>query len=77
MVLLIHYIATAGGAFYAFTDWTGIGDFDFIGLDNFVRIFEDPTHDRVAEEHALPGLRLPDRDQRPRAARWRWRSTGR
>ena len=22
-VLLIHYIATAGGAFYAFTDWTG------------------------------------------------------
>ena len=43
MVLLIHYIATAGGAFYAFTDWTGIGDFNFIGLDNFKRIFEDPT----------------------------------
>jgi raffinose/stachyose/melibiose transport system permease protein len=43
MVLLIHYIATAGGAFYAFTDWTGIGDFNFIGLDNFRRIFEDPT----------------------------------
>ena len=43
MVLAIHYIATAGGAFYAFTDWTGIGDFNFIGLDNFVRIFEDPA----------------------------------
>jgi raffinose/stachyose/melibiose transport system permease protein len=43
MVLLIHYIATAGGAFYAFTDWTGIGDFEFIGFDNFVRIFEDPA----------------------------------
>lgn len=43
MVLLVHYIATAGGAFYAFTNWTGIGDFDFIGLDNFRRIFEDPT----------------------------------
>ncbi len=43
MVLLIHYVATAGGAVYAFTDWTGIGDFDFIGLDNFRRIFEDPT----------------------------------
>ncbi|MGY1784361.1 carbohydrate ABC transporter permease [Geodermatophilus sp. SYSU D00698] len=42
-VLLIHYVATAGGAFYAFTDWTGIGDFDFVGLDNFRRIFEDPT----------------------------------
>ena len=43
MVLAIHYIATAGGAFYAFTDWTGIGDFEFIGFDNFVRIFENPA----------------------------------
>jgi len=43
MVLLIHYIATAGGAFYAFTNWTGIGSFDFVGLDNFKRIFEDPA----------------------------------
>ena len=43
MVLAIHYIATAGGAFYAFTDWTGIGDFEFIGLDNFRRIFETPA----------------------------------
>jgi raffinose/stachyose/melibiose transport system permease protein len=43
MVLLIHYIATAGGAFYAFTNWTGIGDFEFVGLDNFRRIVEDPS----------------------------------
>ncbi|MPQ99731.1 ABC transporter permease subunit [Modestobacter sp. I12A-02628] len=43
MVLVIHYLATAGGALYAFTDWTGIGDFDLVGLDNFRRIFEDPT----------------------------------
>jgi raffinose/stachyose/melibiose transport system permease protein len=43
MVLLIHYIATAGGAFYAFTNWTGVGDFDFVGLDNFRRIFDDPA----------------------------------
>jgi raffinose/stachyose/melibiose transport system permease protein len=43
LVLLVHYVATAGGAFYAFTDWTGIGDFNFIGLDNFRRIFDDPT----------------------------------
>jgi raffinose/stachyose/melibiose transport system permease protein len=42
MVLLIHYVATVGGAFYAFTDWTGIGDFSFIGFDNFARIFENP-----------------------------------
>jgi raffinose/stachyose/melibiose transport system permease protein len=43
LVLLVHYVATAGGAFYAFTDWTGIGDFSFIGLDNFKRILDDPT----------------------------------
>lgn len=42
-VLLVHYVATAGGAFYAFTDWTGVGDFDFVGLDNFQRIIEEPT----------------------------------
>ena len=43
MVLAIHYAATAIGAFYAFTDWSGIGAFEWIGLDNFVRIFSDPT----------------------------------
>ena len=42
MVVLVHYVATAGGAFYAFTNWTGIGDFDLVGLDNFRRIFSDP-----------------------------------
>ena len=41
-VLLIHYIATAGGAYYAFTDWTGIGDYNFVGLENFQRIFDNP-----------------------------------
>jgi raffinose/stachyose/melibiose transport system permease protein len=42
-VLLVHYVATVGGAFYAFTDWTGIGAFDFIGLENFQRIFQEPA----------------------------------
>ena len=42
-VLLVHYVATAGGAFYAFTDWTGVGDFDFVGVDNFRRIIEEPA----------------------------------
>lgn len=43
VVLLIHYVATAGGAFFAFTDWTGIGSFDLIGLDNFRKIIENPA----------------------------------
>src|SRR5690242_6509041 len=43
LVILIHYVATAVGGFFAFTDWSGIGDFAFIGFDNFVKIFQDPT----------------------------------
>jgi raffinose/stachyose/melibiose transport system permease protein len=39
MVALI-YATTVSGAFYAFTNWTGIGDFDLVGLSNFRRIFQ-------------------------------------
>ncbi|MFB2580215.1 carbohydrate ABC transporter permease [Herbiconiux sp. P15] len=42
-VLAIHYVATSIGGFFAFTDWSGIGDFAVIGFDNFVKIFEDST----------------------------------
>ena len=43
LVLGIHYVATAVGGGFAFTDWTGIGTFHWIGFDNFVKIFQDPT----------------------------------
>ena len=36
------YITTASGAFFAFTNWTGIGSFDFTGIANFIRIFQTP-----------------------------------
>jgi len=29
------------GAFYAFTDWTGIGSFKWVGLENFKSLFSD------------------------------------
>ena len=29
------------GAFYAFTDWTGIGSFKWVGLENFKTLFTD------------------------------------
>jgi raffinose/stachyose/melibiose transport system permease protein len=38
-MLALIYLTTASGAFYAFTDWTGIGDFTFVGFDNFAKIF--------------------------------------
>jgi raffinose/stachyose/melibiose transport system permease protein len=42
LVILVHYAATLTGGFFAFTNWTGLGDWEFIGLDNFERIFNDP-----------------------------------
>lgn len=41
-VIGVHYLATLTGGFFAFTNWTGLGDWEFIGVDNFVRIFNDP-----------------------------------
>ena len=40
LMLALIYATTASGALYAFTDWIGIGDYNFIGLDNFRRIFQ-------------------------------------
>jgi raffinose/stachyose/melibiose transport system permease protein len=41
MVLMI-YVTTASGAIFAFTDWTGLGSFNFVGLANFAAIFQSP-----------------------------------
>lgn len=43
LVFGVHYAANAVGGFFAFTDWSGIGSFNMIGFDNFVRIFRDPS----------------------------------
>jgi raffinose/stachyose/melibiose transport system permease protein len=42
LMLALIYATTASGAFYAFTNWTGIGSFDFVGLKNFTRVFQTP-----------------------------------
>lgn len=41
-VFAVHYVATTLGAFYAFTDFTGDGEYNWIGLENFTRILDDP-----------------------------------
>ncbi len=43
LVISVHYAANLTGGFFAFTNWTGLGDWKFIGFDNFVRIFNDPS----------------------------------
>lgn len=40
LMLAFIYATTASGAFYAYTNWTGLGSFDFVGLENFTRIFQ-------------------------------------
>jgi raffinose/stachyose/melibiose transport system permease protein len=36
-------VPVVAGGLYAFTDWRGLGDAQWIGLDNFREIFRDPT----------------------------------
>ncbi|WP_246093045.1 carbohydrate ABC transporter permease [Subtercola boreus] len=43
VVLAIHYVATGVGGFFAFTNWTGIGSFQLVGLANFQKILGDPS----------------------------------
>ncbi|MFQ6155262.1 carbohydrate ABC transporter permease [Micrococcus luteus] len=40
LVIVTIYVTTVAGGFFAFTNWTGIGSFDFVGLNNFAKIFK-------------------------------------
>jgi raffinose/stachyose/melibiose transport system permease protein len=42
LVVVAIYVTTAAGAWYSFTDWTGVGPWNFVGLDNFRAIFSTP-----------------------------------
>jgi raffinose/stachyose/melibiose transport system permease protein len=42
LTLIVIYVTTVTGGFFAFTNWSGIGPFDFVGLQNFVKIFQTP-----------------------------------
>jgi raffinose/stachyose/melibiose transport system permease protein len=52
LVLAVHYVAVGAGAWYAFTDWNGLGQARWIGLGNFREIWRDPAA-RGALEHTL------------------------
>lgn len=42
-VLGLLYAPTVAGAFYAFTDWSGIGASHLIGVRNFTELWHDPA----------------------------------
>ncbi len=43
LLLVVHYVAVGAGGVFAFTDWRGLGSFNFVGLTNFVTAFQSPT----------------------------------
>ncbi len=43
LVLAVHYVATGVGGFFAFTNWSGIGDWTWVGFQSFGKIFQDPA----------------------------------
>ena len=45
--LTAHFIAPIRGAMYAFTNYKGIGSYDYIGFENFIEIFHS-KRDRAA-----------------------------
>ena len=56
-ILLVHLaiviIPTLVGLYYSLTDWSGIGDATFIGLENFHKLFTDDMNFRNALSHNL------------------------
>ncbi|WP_285115608.1 sugar ABC transporter permease [Leifsonia sp. fls2-241-R2A-40a] len=42
LMIVVIYATTIAGGFFAFTNWSGLGPFDFVGLQNFVKIFKTP-----------------------------------
>ncbi|MEY4423148.1 MAG: Lactose transport system permease protein LacF [Actinomycetota bacterium] len=42
-VFFVHYVATVYGASYSFTDFTGLGEANWVGFDNYVQLTQDPA----------------------------------
>lgn len=51
-ILVLHMFVVVlpaiQGIFYAFTDWSGLGDASFVGLENFVKMFTTDVDFRLA-----------------------------
>lgn len=43
LFFLFHTLPFLQGIFYSFTDWKGYGNWNFVGLRNYIQIFKDPN----------------------------------
>lgn len=41
MIFAVHYVATGIGVSYSLTDFKGIGSYNWVGFENYVKIFRD------------------------------------
>lgn len=52
MVIFVVVVPSIQGILYSFTNWSGIGDYSFVGLQNYTNLFKDPLA-RSALAHTL------------------------
>lgn len=53
LFVILHTIPTVTGMFYSFTDYAGYGEWDFVGLSNYVNLFKD---DRIMASYGFTFL---------------------
>jgi raffinose/stachyose/melibiose transport system permease protein len=41
MIFAVHYVATGIGISYSFTDYKGIGSYNWVGFENYTKLFKD------------------------------------
>ncbi len=41
LFFIFHTYPALQGVYYSFTNWRGYGDFDFVGLKNYINVFQD------------------------------------
>ena len=41
LFFLFHTFPLLQGVFYSFTNWKGYGNWDFVGLSNYINVFND------------------------------------
>lgn len=44
LLIVFSYVPIIGNFFFSFTNWKGFGDYDFIGLRNYKKIFTNPEY---------------------------------
>lgn len=53
LFVILHTVPTMTGMFYSFTDYAGYGEWDFVGLSNYVNLFKD---DRIMASYGFTFL---------------------